>query len=165
MQQIVFPNEEEARAAAQKLTQGTTFEQLAAERGLKDGDFNLGLVSKSQILDPAIADAAFSLKSGQVSEPVKGRFGMALIRVGKIEAEVARDMSGVLAEIKRDLANERARREVRTLYDKMEDERISGGSIADLAKKLSLPVRTIDAIDRAGRGPDGNPVGRPAGWG
>lgn len=158
VQQIVFPNEEEARAAAQKLSQGTTFEQLAAERGLKDGDFNLGLVSKTQILDPAIADAAFALKPGQVSEPVKGRFGVALIRVGKIEAEVARDMSDVTAEIKRDLANERARREVRALYDKMEDERISGGSIADLAKKLNLPVRTIDAIDRAGRGPDGNPV-------
>ena len=158
VQQIVFPNEEEARAAAQKLTQGTTFEQLAAERGLKDGDFKLGLVGKSQILDPAIANAAFSLQSGQTSEPVKGRFGTVLVHVGKIEAEVVRDMSEVMGDIKRDLATERARREVRALFDKMEDERLSGGSIADLAKKLNLPVRTIDAIDRAGRGADGNPV-------
>ncbi len=69
-----------------------------------------------------------------------------------------------MADIKRDLANERARREVRAQFDKMEDERLSGGSITDLAKKLNMPVRTIDAIDRAGRGPDGNPIaGLPAG--
>ncbi len=158
LQQIVFPNEEEARAGAQKLAQGTTFEQLAAERGLKDGDFNLGLVSKSQVLDPAVAQAAFTLQSGQVSEPVKGRFGSVLVRAGKIEAEVARSISDVSADIKRDLATERARREVRALYDKMEDERLAGGAIAELAKKVGLTVRTIDAMDRAGRGPEGNAI-------
>ncbi len=164
VQQIVFPSEEEARAAAEKLKQGTTFEQLAAERGLKEGDYKLGLVSKAQVLDPAIANAAFALQSGQTSEPVKGRFGTVLVHVGKIEAEVVRDMSEVMADIKRDLATERSRREVRAQFDKMEDERLSGGSIADLGKKLNLPVRTIDAIDRAGRGPDGNPItGLPAG--
>lgn len=158
VQQIVFPNEEEAQAAVQKLSQGTTFAQLAAERGLKDGDYDLGSVTKSQILDQAVADAAFSLASGETSKPVKGRFGTVLVHVGKIEAGATRDFSTVAAEIKRDLATERARRDVRALYDKLEDERLSGGAIADFAKKLDLPLRTIDAIDRAGRGPDGNPV-------
>jgi len=158
LQQIVYPTEDEARAAAKKLAEGATFEQLAAERGLKDGDFNLGLVSKSQVHDPAIADAAFKLQSGQVSEPVKGRFGSVLVRAGKIEAEVARDVSDVAGDIKRELAVERARRQVRELYDQMEDERLAGGAIAELAKKVGLPVRTVDAIDRAGRGPDGNAI-------
>ncbi len=36
-------------------------------------------------------------------------------------------------------------------------------ALADIAKKLGLTVRTIDMIDRSGRGPDGNPVpGLPA---
>ncbi len=39
----------------------------------------LGLVGKSQILDPAIANAASRLQSGKTSEPVKGRFGTVLI--------------------------------------------------------------------------------------
>ena len=158
LQQIVFPNEDDAATAAKKLAEGTTFEQLAAERGLKDGDFNLGLVSRSQVHDPAIADAAFKLQSGQVSEPIKGRFGSVLVRVGKVEAEVARDVSDVAGDIKSQLALERAQRQVRELYDKMEDERLAGGAIAELAKKVGLPVRTIDAIDRSGRGPDGNAI-------
>jgi peptidyl-prolyl cis-trans isomerase D len=89
--QIVFPNEADAREAAEKLKQpGMTFEQFAASPERKGSDINLGLVTRSQMLDPAIADAAFALQADQVSEPVKGRFGTALIKVGKIVPETVR---------------------------------------------------------------------------
>ena len=47
-------------------------------------DIDLGMIAKSAIIDPAIADAAFSLPSGEVSQPVQGRFGVALVKIGKI---------------------------------------------------------------------------------
>ncbi|MET0866471.1 MAG: SurA N-terminal domain-containing protein [Pseudorhodoplanes sp.] len=157
--QIVFPNEADAREAAEKLKQpDMTFEQFAAAPDRKGSDINLGLVGKAQMLDPAIADAAFSLASGQVSEPVKGRFGTALVKVGKIVPEVVRSQAETADEIKRNLALERARREIRTQYDKIEDERGAGASVADIAKKVGVPVRSLDMIDRSGRGPDGNPM-------
>jgi peptidyl-prolyl cis-trans isomerase D len=157
--QMVFQNEADARDVAQKLTQpDTSFEQLAAAPDRKGSDINLGLVGKAQMLDPAVADAAFALQSGQVSEPVKGRFGTAIVKVGKIVPEVVRSPAEVADEIKRNLALERARKEVRAQYDKIEDERGAGAALADIAKKLGLTVRTIDMIDRSGRGPDGNPV-------
>jgi peptidyl-prolyl cis-trans isomerase D len=37
-------------------------------------------------LIPRSADAAFALPSGEVSQPVQGRFGVALVKIGKIEA-------------------------------------------------------------------------------
>ena len=86
--QIVFPNMEEAHAARSRIASGLSFDDLAKERGLKSADVDLGLVAKSAILDPAIADAAFSLPSGEVSQPVQGRFGVALVKVGKIEPGV-----------------------------------------------------------------------------
>jgi peptidyl-prolyl cis-trans isomerase D len=158
VQQIVYPNESEAAAAVQKLAAGASFAQLAAERNLNESDFNLGLVTRAQILDPAIAQAAFSLAAGEVSAPVKGRFGSVLLRVGKIEPGHERTLEEVAPALKRTIALERARREVRTQYDKIEDERGAGAALADIAKKLGLSVRTIDAIDRSGRAPDGNPV-------
>lgn len=157
--QIVFPNEADAREAAEKLKQpDVTFEQIASAPDRKGSDINLGLVGKAQMLDPAIADAAFALQSGQVSEPVKGRFGTALIKVGKIVPEVVRSQAEVADELKRNLALERARKEIRGQYDKIEDERGAGATLADIAKKVGVPVRTIDMIDRSGRGPDGNAV-------
>jgi peptidyl-prolyl cis-trans isomerase D len=41
----------------------------------------------------------------------------------------------------------------------MEDERGGGASVAEAAKKLGLAAVTLDAVDRSGRQPDGQPVG------
>jgi peptidyl-prolyl cis-trans isomerase D len=157
--QIVFPSEADAREALETIKQpDMTFDKYAASAERKGSDINLGMVPKSQILDPAVADAAFALQPDSTSEPVKGRFGSVLIHVGKVEPETVRPLEAVSADLKRDLALARARTEVRGFYDKLEDERGAGGTLAEIAKKVGLPVQTIDAVDRSGRGPDGNPV-------
>jgi peptidyl-prolyl cis-trans isomerase D len=61
--QIVFPSMEEAQAARGRITSGLSFEDLAKERGLSPSDYDLGLITKSSVIDPAAADAAFSLSS------------------------------------------------------------------------------------------------------
>jgi peptidyl-prolyl cis-trans isomerase D len=156
--QIVFPNAEEALAARSRLTSGTSFADLAKERNLNLADVDLGLITKSAILDPAVADAAFSLPSGEISQPVQGRFGVALIKVGKIEPGTIPTYESVAARVKKEIATERARAKVAELYNKMEDERGGGASVAEAAKKLGLSAVTIDAVDRSGRMPDGQPV-------
>ena len=62
VEQIVFPNMADAEAAAARIKDGLSFAALAAERGLNDKDIDLGTVPKSDIVDPAVADAAFALK-------------------------------------------------------------------------------------------------------
>jgi peptidyl-prolyl cis-trans isomerase D len=155
VQQIVFAKPEDAQAAAERIAQGTSFEALAAERGLQKADIDLGTITKSAIIDRATADAAFALKEGEVSAPVQGRFGTALVRVVKIDAEQVRSYEQAAAEIKRDVAQERAKAEVSSLRDKIEDDRASGSTLAEAAQKLGLESRTIEAIDRKGQGPDG----------
>jgi peptidyl-prolyl cis-trans isomerase D len=156
--QIVFPNADEALAARSRLTSGTSFDDLAKERNLNLADVDLGLITKSAILDPAVADAAFSLPSGEISQPVQGRFGVALVKVGKIEAGTIPTYEGVTAQVKKEIATERARAKVAELYNKMEDERGSGASVVEAAQKLGLSTVTIDAVDRSGRMPNGQPV-------
>jgi peptidyl-prolyl cis-trans isomerase D len=157
--QIIFQSEADLREAIEKLKQpGMTFAQFASSPERKGSEINLGMVPKSQILDPAVAGAAFALQPNATSEPVKGRFGTVLVHVGKVEPEIVRPFEEVATELKSDLALERARKEVRALYDKLEDERGAGGTLAELAKKVGLSVQTIDAVDRSGRGPDGKPV-------
>lgn len=159
VQQIVFANEDEAKNAAAKLANGMTFAQLAAERKLSEKDIDLGLVAKSELVDPAIADAAFALKAGETSAPVQGRFGTVLVHVVKIEPEQARPFTSVASEIKREVALERARSELMSSHDKIEDERASGMHLAEVAQKLGFQARTIEAVDRSGRDPSGQPVG------
>jgi peptidyl-prolyl cis-trans isomerase D len=158
VEQIVFPKADDARAAATRIAGGESFEKIAQERGLKENDYNLGLVAKSDLLDPAVANAAFSLNANSVSEPIAGRFGSVLVRVGKIEPEKIRPFEEAAAEIKRDIALQRAKAQVVEQHDKIEDERGAGLPLRQLAEKLKVPVRRIEAIDRSGRDPQGNPV-------
>jgi peptidyl-prolyl cis-trans isomerase D len=156
--QIVFPNAEEAMAARNRIASGMSFEDLAKERGLNPSDVDLGLIAKSAIIDPAIADAAFSLPSGEVSQPVQGRFGIALVKIGKIESGSEPSYESVASNLKKEIATERARKSVGELRDKMEDERGGGAGVIEAAQKLGLTAVTIDAVDRSGRLPNGQLV-------
>jgi peptidyl-prolyl cis-trans isomerase D len=156
--QMVFPNIEEAQAARGRIQSGLSFDDLAKERNLKPADTDLGLVAKSGILDSAIADAAFSLPSGEVSQPVQGRFGAALVKVGTIQPGIEPSYDSVAQDLKKEIATGRARTEVANLRDKMEDERGGGASVVEAAQKLGLKPVTIEAVDRSGLAPNGQPV-------
>jgi len=158
LSQIVFPNAEEALTARNRIAAGMSFEDLAKERGLNPSDVDLGMVAKSAVIDPAIADAAFALPSGEVSQPVQGKFGVALVKVGKIEPGVEPSYEAVASNLKKEIATERARTKAAELRDKMEDERGGGAGVIEAAQKLGLAAVTIDAVDRSGRTPGGQLV-------
>jgi peptidyl-prolyl cis-trans isomerase D len=154
IQQIVFPDMAAAQAASARLKSGIKFDALAAERGLKASDVDLGTVAKSAIIDPTVADAAFALKPGEVSAPVQGKFGVAIVTVLSVEPAETKPFNVVEPFIKSDMALERAKSKVQDLHDKMEDARAGGGTLADAAKTLGLHAVTLE-IDRSGRDPAG----------
>ncbi len=156
--QIVFPNAEDAKAARDRLTGGMSFDDLAKERSLKPSDVNLGLVTKSEIIDTKVADAAFALPSNEISQPIQGTFGVVLVKVGKIEPGTQASYESVAPQLKQEIALDRAKKSVADLHNKMEDERGGGASVIEAAQKLKLTAVTVDAVDRSGRAPDGQPV-------
>jgi peptidyl-prolyl cis-trans isomerase D len=156
--QIDFPNAEAASAAAERIAKGTSFTEIAKELGKSEKDIDLGTVPKAAVIDRAAADAAFALKEGEVSAPVQGRFGTVLVQVLKIEPEQVRPLEQVAGELKQELAAARAKSEIFDLYNKIEDARAEGKSLAEAAANLKLEARTIEAIDRSGRDAAGTPV-------
>jgi peptidyl-prolyl cis-trans isomerase D len=158
LRQIVFPQADEAAAAHERIVKGASFDDIAKARELKASDTDVGVVAKSDIIDSAVADAAFALKTGETSAPIKGRFGTVLVNVGKIEPGTQKTYDEVAPQIKREIAENRAKTEIGNLRDKFEDERAAGSTLAEAAKKHGLKSRTIDAVDRSGRAPDGKPV-------
>ena len=159
--QIDFPNAEAASAAAERIAKGASFAEIAKELGKSEKDIDLGTVPKAAVIDRAAADAAFALKEGEVSAPVQGRFGTVLVQVLKIEPEQVRPLEQVAGELKQELAAARAKSEIFDLYNKIEDARAEGKSLAEAAANLKLEARTIEAVDRSGRDAAGTPVKLP----
>jgi peptidyl-prolyl cis-trans isomerase D len=158
LKQIVFPTLDEAKAAEAKLAAGATFDALAAERGLKDSDIDLGTVAKTAVVDRDVGDAAFKLKAGEISAPIKGRFGIAIVKVDAIEPAKTKPFNEVATELKHEIAMDRAKNDLINVQEKVEDERLGGATLADAARKNNLKPRTIEAIDRTGKDKDGKAI-------
>ena len=156
--QISFPNAQDAKLASERISGGLAFDDLAKEPGMADKLIDLGTVTKADIIDPIVANAAFGLAEGAVSAPVTGRFGTVILHVQKIEPGSTKSFSEVEAELKRDIAVDRAKAEVNKIRDKVDEEFGGGARLEEIAQKLHMPLRTIEAVDRSGRAPDGKPI-------
>jgi len=158
VQQIIYPDEAAAVAARKSLADGETFDALAQKRGLADKDIDLGALAWGEFADPNIAQAAFALAEGAVSEPVKGAFGFVLLRVSKVEPQSVKPFEEIAQIVKRELAERRSRDEIQKIRDVIENQRTSGKSLAEAAEAAKLTARVIEAVDQNGRNPDGAEV-------
>jgi len=83
VQHILVKEEKLAKEIVEKLKAGGDFKKLAAEHSIDPGSKtkggDLGFIIKTQVV-PSFAKAAFDLKKGGVSEPVKSQFGYHVIR-------------------------------------------------------------------------------------
>lgn len=80
---ILVKTEDEAKAIIDRLKKGADFATLAKEKstgpsGKKGGD--LGYFTEGQMVKP-FEEAAFKLKPGEISDPVKTQFGWHVIKV------------------------------------------------------------------------------------
>jgi peptidyl-prolyl cis-trans isomerase D len=154
VQQIAFPSLDEAKAAAARIASGqTTFEGLVAERKLGPEDVNLGTLGKTQFNDQKIADAAFGLAEGATSQAVQGALTNVILKVTKIlkPTDVER------AELQR----VRAQEALKNLRDTIDDERMGGSPLKDIASKLKLQVVTLPPVDAQGLDASGKQVDIP----
>ncbi|MEM8551201.1 MAG: SurA N-terminal domain-containing protein [Pseudomonadota bacterium] len=160
VQQVILDDKAVAERAAQALNNGTAFSAVLAEVGRTLADADLGLVQRSDLVDDAVGDAAFSLDLNG-AEAVDGRFGPVLVRVSEIVAAGKRPFEEVEDEIRQSLALEEAQEQLRSLFNNVEDAVAGGARVAEIAERFSLPTRTVEAVDRQGNGPDGAPLSEP----
>lgn len=159
--QITFPSLEEAQAAKAKLDSGTDFMALAKERGFSEADVTFADKARTDFLDKAIADAAFSLPENQVSAPVKGALATALLKVVKITPEHQATLEEVKPKLEERLRLERAGEEIQSIYDSVEDARAAQTPFEEIASKAGIPFTLIPATDAQGKDRDGKDIAMP----
>jgi peptidyl-prolyl cis-trans isomerase D len=136
-----------------KLKTPADFAALARERGMKDADLKIGTVAATG-LDPKLSAAVFAVPEGAVTPPVQGPFGWVILRAAKVIPGEMRTFDQVKDEIKANLVKARAAAKVTEIGNKLEDERGSGGTLAEAAMKLGLAVHHVTAVDRMGMTPE-----------
>ncbi|MGE0053632.1 MAG: SurA N-terminal domain-containing protein [Hyphomicrobium sp.] len=159
IQQIPFKDKAAAEAAKKALDAGTkTFGEVAKDAGAQDTDVDLGLITKAQLIDKKIADAAFSLDKDKISDVIEGTFATVLLRVTQIEPGVTKTFDDVKDEVKDKLATAKAQLLVQETRDQIEDARNAGKTPKEIAETMKLTYKQVDAADSRGLMPDGKPA-------
>jgi len=159
--QMTFPSLDEATKAKGRIAAGEDFMAVATERGLKEADVTFADKTKAEFFDPVVAEAAFKLAEGAVSDPLKGALATSLIKVTKVSPEHQKSFDEAKQELTQKLRIQRAREEIDSIYGAVEDGRGAQNKLEDIAAKENLPFQLTGAVDAAGRGADGKDMDLP----
>ena len=156
--QLTFSDKAAAGKAYAELSKAKDFDAAAAKLGFPADDIKLGFLTRAEMIDPKIADAAFKLKLNELSGPVEGQFSVVLLRVTEIEGGKKRTFEEAKGEIKERIAGERVGEQLQILQQKVDAGRAKGTPLKEIAEELKLPFQEIAAINRTGKTDDGKAV-------
>ncbi|MGQ0486680.1 MAG: SurA N-terminal domain-containing protein [Hyphomicrobiales bacterium] len=159
--QMSFPTLDEARKTKERLAAGADFLAIAKERGLTEADATLANKTKADFFDPKVAEQAFSLAEGAVSEPIEGNLAITLIKIVKATPEHQESFDDVKQKLGERLQFDRAREEVQSVYDAVEDARAAQTPFETIAERAGIPFQLAAAVDAAGRDKDGKDADIP----
>jgi peptidyl-prolyl cis-trans isomerase D len=163
VQQIEFKTEAEAKAARDKIASGTSYEDVAAQRGLKPDQISLGTLAEEELPDADRAKAIFALPLNEVSQPIKTGFGgFALVRVTKIAPGSSKLLADVKEDIRKNLINQLAANKLVDAVNAYTEAHSSGDDLKTAAQKAGMKLVKLGGVDSTGLKPDGSKAEVPA---
>lgn len=159
--QLALPSADAVAEARAALAEGKTFEDIVAMRGTTVEQVELGNMAREELLDPAIAEAAFALAEGATSGIIEGRLNNVLLKVAEVTEARKTPLDEVSGDLRKEIALRLAEREVLDLHDEIEDARAGGATLTEVAERFSLTLDTPTAFDTAGKDASGAKVTLP----
>lgn len=139
-----------------RLLAGEDFAALAKAHsadGTREQGGDLGWFEHARMV-PEFADAAFALKPGETSAPVRSAFGYHIIRVEEKKAAGVTPLAEVKDDIAKSLAASQASGKLQDVLDQMLLALLNGKDLASVGAEYKLtPEKTgpLDAAELAGR--------------
>ena len=155
-EQAVEEGRKKALAVYQRAVAGEDFAELAKEisqgPSKEDGGY-LGIFEKKSMVQP-FADQAFSMKPGEISEPVKTQFGWHVIKVlNRFDAHV-KSIKEAAEEIETLLAEQEMQNMAYYKAGEAFDAVIDGDTLEQIALLTQKEMKNTGLFDQSGSGLD-----------
>jgi peptidyl-prolyl cis-trans isomerase D len=163
LQQILLSDEAKAKDAETALATGKDFAQVAQElAGAAPDSLDLGFTTREE-MPPALGDAAFALKPGEVTKPIEDSFGWHIVRLVEVKPEETQPFEAVKEKLAKEVARDMAGDQIAKLANQVDDAVAGGTPFAEIVQRFGLKLSNLENIDAGGRNADGKPVDLPQG--
>ena len=132
--------------------EGKDFAELAkqySEGPTRDKGGYLGKFKKEAMVKP-FADVAFSLKAGEISEPVRTQFGWHLIKVEKVNEASITSFDDAKKDIQKKLTDDMAKSLAYDEAEAVSDDALDGEDLINAAKERNMKILTTDFFSSKG---------------
>ena len=157
--QIPVKDAASAAVAIQKLKAGADPQAVAKSLGVQPIPYVD--TPKTAVADPEVAAAAFGLKTGDVSAPIQGALGMAVVKLGAITPAKAATFADARPKLEAAERTKQAGDKAYDLSQKYSDATTGGAGMADAAKTVGASVVALPPIVAQGVTLEGKPAGAP----
>ena len=132
--------------------EGKDFPELAkkySEGPTRDRGGYLGTFKREAMVRP-FADTAFSMKAGEISEPVRTRFGWHIIKVEKVNEASVLSSDEAKKKIQKKLTENKAKNLAYDEAEAVSDVSFEGNDLLKSAKEQNLKILTTDFFTKKG---------------
>ena len=146
---------EKATMVMKQAKDGKDFSELAKQYSDDSSGKNgghLGAFKRKDMVEP-FAEKAFSMKPGEISEPVKTQFGWHIIKVDKVNEAVILTPEETKSKIAKILTDEKSRNQAYEAASALYNASLDADSLAKVAASLKLDIKTTEPFTR--KGPSG----------
>lgn len=150
--ETVKKTKDRANQILKLVNEGNDFAKLAkqySEGPTRDKGGYLGKFKKEAMVKP-FADMAFSLKAGEISEPVRTRFGWHLIKVEKINEASVTSFDDAKKNIRKKLTDDMAKSLAYDEAETVSDDAFEGEDLINAAKERNMKILTTDFFSSKG---------------
>lgn len=155
---VQIPARDQATAGriVQRLREGEDPIAVAEDLGVEPVTYEAR--PRSAIADRKVAEAAFALAAGAVSNPIAGDLGLAVVKVTAITPGREPTLEDVRPMLEAEIRRDKAAEKVYERTQAYEEAHIGGATLAEAAQAAGATVITLPAVSEQGRDQEGQPV-------
>jgi len=146
--------EKKAEDILARIRKGESFAELAKKYSQDPGSAkeggDLGFFGRG-VMDKAFEKAAFALKVGEVSEPVRTTFGFHIIKLEGIRGGERKPFEQVRAQLERDLKRQKAEDKFYSEADTLSNVTFEhADNLTEASQELKIPIQSTGLFSRDG---------------
>ena len=154
--QLVLSNEEEVEKVRDLKAQEKSFAEIVNAVGQTLDNTDLGTIEKGDLISADLAERAFEMTEGEISDIIEGPLGYVVLRVREVNPGATLPLEAVEEQLRTRIIYDRALEDMLAFSETVEDELAGGETLENIGQRFDLDVIELKNIDRDGKNIDGN---------